>query len=76
MPGQAIYYDLVYNPLETVFLARARAAGAVTVDGLGMLVHQGAVAFEKWTGRPAPTDVMRRACLDCLAQTTDISPEA
>jgi shikimate dehydrogenase len=52
--------------LETVFLARARAAGATTIDGLGMLVHQGAFAFEKWTGQPAPVEVMRRACLSKL----------
>lgn len=69
MPAQAVYYDLVYNPLETVFLARARAAGATTVDGLGMLVHQGAVAFEKWTGQVPPTGVMRQACLEQLTQS-------
>jgi shikimate dehydrogenase len=63
MPGQIIYCDLVYNPLETVFLARARAAGAATIDGLGMLVHQGAFAFEKWTDQSAPIEVMRQACL-------------
>ena len=68
MPAQTVYYDLVYNPLETIFLARARAAGAITVDGLGMLVHQGAVAFEKWTGQVPPTDVMRQACLEQLTQ--------
>jgi shikimate dehydrogenase len=66
MPAGIIFCDLVYNPLETVFLARARAAGAATIDGLGMLVHQGAYAFEKWTGQPAPTEVMRQACLSQL----------
>jgi shikimate dehydrogenase len=66
MPARIIFCDLVYNPLETVFLARARAAGATTIDGLGMLVHQGAYAFEKWTGQPAPTEVMRQACLGQL----------
>ncbi|MBN1994827.1 MAG: shikimate dehydrogenase [Anaerolineae bacterium] len=66
MPGNAFFYDLVYNPLETVFLARARAAGATAVDGLGMLVHQGALSFETWTGRQAPLQVMRRACLQGL----------
>lgn len=66
MPANVIFCDLVYNPLETVFLARARAAGATTIDGLGMLVHQGAYAFEKWTGQSAPVDVMRQACLSKL----------
>jgi len=64
MPGNAVYYDLIYNPLETVFLARARAMGATGVDGLGMLVHQGALAFETWTGQPAPLEVMRKTCFN------------
>ncbi len=63
IPAQAIFCDLVYNPLETVFLAQARAAGVPTIDGLGMLVHQGAFAFQKWTGHQAPIEVMRQACL-------------
>jgi shikimate dehydrogenase len=66
IPHNALFYDLVYNPLETVFLARARAAGATAIDGLGMLVHQGALAFEKWTGQQAPVEVMRQACLKGL----------
>ena len=66
IPHNALFYDLVYNPLETVFLARARAAGATAIDGLGMLVHQGALAFEKWTGQQAPVEVMRQACLSGL----------
>ncbi|MDM8519734.1 shikimate dehydrogenase [Anaerolineales bacterium HSG6] len=63
MPSTAAYCDLVYNPLETVFLARAKMAGAKTIDGLGMLIHQGAAALELWTGKTAPADVMRQACL-------------
>ena len=58
-----IFYDLVYNPLETVFLSQARLAGVETIDGLGMLVHQGAYAFETWIGHSAPLGAMRRACL-------------
>ena len=53
--------DLVYHPMETALLARARAVGARPVGGLGMLVHQAALAFELWTGVPAPLDVMRDA---------------
>jgi shikimate dehydrogenase len=66
IPHNALFYDLVYNPLETVLLACARAAGATAIDGLGMLVHQGALAFEKWTGEQAPVEVMRQACLSGL----------
>ncbi|MAQ16790.1 MAG: shikimate dehydrogenase [Sandaracinus sp.] len=53
--------DLVYAPLDTTFLARARAAGANGIDGLGMLLHQGALAFERWTGKRPPLEVMREA---------------
>jgi shikimate dehydrogenase len=59
-PGQ-VASDLVYNPVETLFLKRAGEAGAVTVSGLGMLLHQGALAFELWTGVSAPLKVMREA---------------
>lgn len=56
--------DLVYDPLETPFLAAARAAGAQAVDGLGMLLHQAVPAFERWWGvRPAVDDDLRRAVL-------------
>ena len=53
--------DLVYAPLDTTFLARARDAGANGIDGLGMLLHQGALAFERWTGKRPPLEVMREA---------------
>jgi shikimate dehydrogenase len=66
IPGQLTVCDLVYNPQETFFLTQARAVGAETVDGLGTLVHQGAAAFELWTGRLAPLETMRAACLAAL----------
>ncbi|MGM0472048.1 MAG: shikimate dehydrogenase [Bacillota bacterium] len=53
--------DLVYNPLETTLLQAAEKRGATTISGLGMLVHQGAIAFELWTGKQAPLKVMKRA---------------
>ncbi len=53
--------DLVYNPRETSFLREARRRGARAVGGMAMLVHQGAMAFEIWTGRAPPLDTMRRA---------------
>ena len=64
-PGQVVC-DLTYNPRETVLLKAARSRGAKAVDGTGMLVHQGAIAFEIWTGRPAPVEVMRSALLAAL----------
>ena len=46
---------------DTPLLRAARARGVETVDGLEVLVHQGALSFERWTGRPAPLAVMRQA---------------
>jgi len=55
--------DIVYRPLRTPLLAAAEAAGARCLNGLGMLLYQGALAFRLWTGREAPLEVMRRALL-------------
>jgi shikimate dehydrogenase len=54
-------YDLVYNRLETALVRDARLAKAHAVTGIGMLLYQGAIAFEIWTGRKAPLDVMKKA---------------
>jgi 3-dehydroquinate dehydratase/shikimate dehydrogenase len=59
----SLVYDLVYNPAETRLLADARAAGCETLGGLDMLVAQAARQFEWWTGRRAPTGVMRDAAM-------------
>ncbi|WP_027338904.1 shikimate dehydrogenase [Halonatronum saccharophilum] len=56
-----VIYDLVYNPKETVLLKEAKKVGAKGVSGLGMLLYQGAIAFEIWTGEKAPVKVMRKA---------------
>lgn len=61
LPSRLTVFDLVYNPLETKLLGQARRGGADAVDGLGMLVRQGALAFEMWTGQEAPAEVMRSA---------------
>jgi shikimate dehydrogenase len=53
--------DLIYNPPMTALLKQAQAAGATAISGLGMLVHQGALSFEIWTGRRPPVDIMREA---------------
>lgn len=53
--------DVIPNPPRTPFLALAEARGAKTLDGLGMLVAQGAIGFKMWTGLDAPVQVMRQA---------------
>ena len=67
IPSHWTVYDLVYNPAETRLLSRARSAGATPVGGLGMLVHQGALAFELWTGQAPPVEVMVAAAKEALA---------
>lgn len=64
-PGQLVL-DLVPNPAITPLMRAAREAGCQTTGGLGMLVHQGALAFEQWTGRPAPLGAMRAAAVRAL----------
>jgi len=66
LPARWTVYDLIYNPAKTRLLARARAAGATAIGGLGMLVHQGALAFELWTGQLPPVEVMRAAAQTAL----------
>ncbi len=58
-----LFYDLIYHRGETEFLNSARKKGHNTLDGLGMLLHQGAKAFEHWTGKKAPVPVMKKALL-------------
>jgi shikimate dehydrogenase len=66
-PGLVVS-DVIPNPPDTPFLKKARAAGATTLDGLGMLVYQGAIAFKMWTGHDAPVNIMRQALEDVFAQ--------
>lgn len=62
----AIAYDLIYTPRPTQFLRWAKAANLTVMDGLEMLVQQGAAALEIWLEQPAPVAVMRQALLDHL----------
>lgn len=66
-PGTLIA-DIVYAPGETAFLRQARAAGLPTLPGLPMLIYQGALSFELWTGVPAPVEVMFEAARKALAE--------
>jgi shikimate dehydrogenase len=56
-----IAYDLIYTPNPTLFLTQARQQGAIGLDGLEMLVQQGAIALEKWLQQPVPVDIMRQS---------------
>lgn len=60
-PRQAVLYDLVYNPAETLLIKQARLAGLEAVNGLGMLLEQAALSFELWTGIHPPVEAMRKA---------------
>ena len=64
--GGQIVADLVYRPLETPWLRAARKSGATVVGGLGMLIHQAAIALEHWTGFDAPIEAMYDAVRPAL----------
>jgi 3-dehydroquinate dehydratase/shikimate dehydrogenase len=63
-----LVYDLVYNPLETTLIKRAREQGREVVHGVEMFVEQAAHQFETWTGETAPRAVMQKAVLEALGQ--------
>ena len=60
LSDQHIVFDLIYRPLKTRLLNEAQAAGAKTIDGLGMFIHQGAASFQLWTGMEMPLDQIRQ----------------
>jgi shikimate dehydrogenase len=66
LPGRAIVSDIVYRPVETGLIRDARSRGLAVHGGLSMLVRQGAISFELWTGRKAPVDVMMKAARAAL----------
>jgi shikimate dehydrogenase len=65
-----IVYDLIYTPRPTLLLQKAQERGAIVIDGVEMLVQQGAKALEIWVKQPAPVDVMRSALLEFLGFST------
>jgi shikimate dehydrogenase len=67
-PKQATLYDTVYRPLKTRLMRDAEKAGLRVVGGIGMLVYQGAAAYEVWTGKQAPIDVMKMVCQQALTE--------
>jgi len=67
LPENSLVTDIVYTPLETPFLAQAKANGAIVVDGLGMLIHQAAPGFEAWFGvKPEIDDDLRQEVIKHL----------
>ncbi len=63
----ALVVDLLYRPASTPLQQAARATGAKAFGGLGLLLHQAALSFELWTGRPAPLEVMSAAAVAAIA---------
>jgi shikimate dehydrogenase len=61
LSSDAVFSDIIYRPAHTPFLEAGAARGGVLHGGLGMLLWQGALAFELWTGRAAPVDAMQQA---------------
>ena len=66
LKSDLVVFDIVYNPIRTKLLREAEAAGARTGSGVDMLAWQGALAFEKWVGQPAPLDLMREEDIKAL----------
>lgn len=69
LPKNAIAYDLIYTPRPTQFLQQAQEQGAIAIDGLEMLVQQGAAALSIWLQQPAPADIMRQALQNHLSNS-------
>ena len=66
MSKDMVVMDLIYNPLETVLLKEAKKANAKAINGLGMLIYQGAVAFKIWTGVEPNIEVMKDAIITII----------
>lgn len=66
LPGGLTVFDLAYRPRRTPLLERAAQAGCVTVEGIEMLIEQGALSFAMWTGQEAPVQAMREAAYNAL----------
>jgi shikimate dehydrogenase len=67
VPARGLVVDIIYNPPETTLLAAARTRGVRTLNGLPMLVHQAALAFQLWTDRDPPLPTMFAAAHAALA---------
>jgi 3-dehydroquinate dehydratase/shikimate dehydrogenase len=61
-----IVFDLVYNPLETTLIKRAKEQKKVVIPGIEMFLEQAVRQFEIWTGEPAPRSAMEKAAFEAL----------
>jgi 3-dehydroquinate dehydratase/shikimate dehydrogenase len=68
IPGKLVF-DMVYNPIETLLVRKAKDQGATVIHGLEMFLEQASLQFEIWTGETAPRAVMEKAALEALAPT-------
>lgn len=66
MKRDMVVFDIIYNPIKTRLLDEAGKHGAKTISGIEMLVWQGAAAFEIWTGKKAPVEVMKESAVSML----------
>lgn len=69
LPGQPLFYDMIYNPPETPLLREARERGYAGANGLSMLVLQGARSLEIWSGEDVSARIMRQACLKAMGRS-------
>jgi 3-dehydroquinate dehydratase/shikimate dehydrogenase len=65
IPGELVF-DMVYNPLETTLIKRAREQGKEVIPGIQMFLEQAAHQFEIWTGESAPRAAMEKAAMEAL----------
>ena len=61
-----LVFDMVYNPMETALIQKAKSQGAEVIHGIEMFLEQAARQFEIWSGENAPRSVMERAALEAL----------
>lgn len=66
LPGNCLVCDLIYNPRVTALLRAASEKGLPTLNGMGMLLYQGAIAYKLWTGSEPPLEVMRKALEEAI----------
>ena len=71
LKSSLVVFDIVYNPIKTRLQREAEVAGATVISGLDMLLWQGALAFEKWTGLKAPVELMREKVIKVLQSHED-----
>ncbi len=64
-----VCYDIIYNPLETALLQKARHHGAQTIGGLDMFIHQAALSFELWFVKPMPLQLIRDVLLEMISKS-------